>query len=112
MPRPPFAAVMDRIDRVSQSMLADALANWIPSSGEPACEGVGVLFSRESVDAFSGKRMDAIKYLLSDLPGLRKGECISVVRGGVAAEYEVGNTDLLTATRGIAYLNSRREVGA
>lgn len=108
MPRLPFAAVLDRIDRVSQSMLADALATWIPSTGEPVCEGVQVLFSVEPVDALNGTRMDAIKYLLADLPGLRKGESITVVRGSVEVEYTVSDTDLLAPTRGIAWLNSKR----
>jgi hypothetical protein len=108
MPATPFAAVLDRIDRASQSMLSDALATWVPSTGEPAREDVAVIFGIETIDAFLAKRSDAIKYLLADLPGLRKGEAITITQNGVAAEYVVGDTGLLTATRGIAWLNSKR----
>jgi len=104
----PFAAMLDDIDRQTQSMLSDALATWFPSTGEPACEEVSVIFGLEEVDAFSGKRTEAIKYLLADLPGLRKGESITIVHGATSAEYVVGDTGLLSATRGIAWLNSKR----
>lgn len=108
MPAAPFAAVLDDIDRHTQSMLSDALATWFPSTGEPAREGVSVIFGLEVVDGFSGKRTDAIKYLLADLPGLRKGEAVTVVRGATVAEYVVGDTGLLSEARGVAWLNSKR----
>lgn len=104
----PFAAMLDDIDRQTQSMLSDALATWFPSTGEPACEEVSVIFGLEEHGAFSGKFTEAIKYLLADLPGLDKGESITVVRGVTAAEYVVSDTGLLSATRGIAWLNSKR----
>lgn len=107
MPPLPFAAVQDRIDRVTQSALSDALLTWYPSSGEAARTDIPVLFRTQPAEAFEKKTMPSIEYLTADLPGLRRSETVSIARGEQAADYVIGNIDPLSPGRAIAWLNSR-----
>ena len=107
MALPDFAAILDQVDRVTQSALSDATVTWYPGGGEAACSDVAVFFKSELVDGLERKSATCIEYLTADLPGLRRTEVITVVRAGRSDDYVVGNIERLGPARSLAWLNSR-----
>lgn len=107
MAQPDFAAILDQVDRVTQSSLSDATVTWYPGGGEAVCSDVPVFFKTELVEGLERKSATCIDYLIADLPGLRRTEVITVTRAGRSDYYVVGNIERLSASRSLAWLNSR-----
>jgi hypothetical protein len=91
----PFADVLARTARVTQAMLADSRVIWHPSSGEAACEAAVIFEVVEGGGSISGRapRLDEFEFLKADLPGIAKGETVTIVRAGVESEMVLLDVD-------------------